>query len=148
MFAIGNVQQKGLAHLFALCYAYDYDYYHHKYSIGVMMRNALQQRDGERATFLGTFERMGTKRGWAGDEPTVLLKDIRTPDGTPICDHLWFNRTKAFAALGLVPGDVIQFDARVKEYEKGYKGRREDVYVAIEIDYKLSHPTKVRKVEQ
>jgi len=113
-----------------------------------MMRNALQQRDGERATFLGTFERMGTKRGWAGDEPTVLLKDIRTPDGTPICDHLWCNRTKAFAALGLVPGDVIQFDARVKEYEKGYKGRREDVYVPIEIDYKLSHPTKVRKVEQ
>jgi len=112
------------------------------------MRKALAQRDGERTTFLGTFERLGTKRGWVGDQPTVLLKDIRTPDGTPICDHLWFNLTRQFASLNLTPGDVVQFDARVREYEKGYKGRREDVYVPIEIDYKLSHPTKVSKVER
>lgn len=111
------------------------------------MRKALQPLDGERTTFLGTFERSGTKRGWRGDEPTVLLKDIRTLAGDPICDHLWFNLTKQFQALEIAPGDAVQFDARVKEYEKGYKGRREDVYVPIEIDYKLSHPTKVRKVQ-
>lgn len=111
------------------------------------MRKALQQRDDERTTFLGTFERRGTKRGWVGDEPTILLRDIRTLDGTPICDHLWFSLTKAFAALNLAPGDVVQFDARVKEYEKGYQGRREDVYVPVERDYKLSHPTKVRKMQ-
>jgi hypothetical protein len=112
------------------------------------MRNALAVRAGERATFVGTFERMGSKRGWMGDQPTVLLKDIRTPAGELICDHLWFSLTKAFASLHLTPGDVVQFDARVREYEKGYKGRREDVYVAIERDYKLSHATKVRKVER
>ena len=116
--------------------------------MGIVMRKALQQQDGERATFLGTFERMGSKRGWMGDEPTMLLKDIRTPAGEPICDHLWFNLTKSFAELALQPGDVVQFDARVKEYEKGYKGRREDVYVPVERDYKLSHPTKVRKVKR
>ncbi len=110
------------------------------------MRTELAYRDGERATFCGTFERFGSKRGWMGDEPTLLLKDIRTPDGTPICDHLWFNRTQQFAALDLAPGDVVQFDARVKAYEKGYKERRDDVYVPIETDYKLSHPTKVQKV--
>jgi len=112
------------------------------------MRKALQQRDGERATFLGTFERMGSQRGWMGDEPTVLLRDIRTLSGEPLCDHLWFAFTKAVASLNLTPGDVVQFDARIKEYEKGYKGRREDVYVPVERDYKLSHPTKVRKVER
>lgn len=114
---------------------------------GLLMREELQRRDGQRSTFLGTFERFGTKRGWAGDEPTVLLRDIRTLNGALICDHLWFNLTQQFAALTLAPGDIIQFDARVKEYEKGYKGRREDVYVPIKRDYKLSHPTKVKKVE-
>lgn len=144
MFVVRNVQQEGLAHVFALCYTYDDN--DDKYNIGAVMRKALQQRDGERATFLGTFERMGSKRGWMGDEPTVLLKDIRTPAGEPICNHRWFSLTKAFASLNLTPGDVVQFDARVKEYAKGYKGRRDDGYVPIERDYKLAHPTKVRKV--
>lgn len=112
------------------------------------MRKALQHRDGERATFLGTCERIGGKRGWMGDEPTVLLKDIRTPAGELICAHLiWFNLTRACAALNFASGDVVPFDARVKQYAKGDKGRREDVYVAIERAYKLSHPTTVRKVE-
>lgn len=110
------------------------------------MRRALQRRNGERDTFLGTFERLGSKIGWMSNEPTVLLRNIRTLDEAPICDHLWFSLTKAFAALDLVLGDVIQFDARVKEYERGYKGYREDVYAPVERDYKLSHPTKVRKV--
>jgi hypothetical protein len=146
MFVLRDMQEKALAHLFALLYTYDNN--EDKYSIGAVMRKALQQRDGERATFLGTFERMGSKRGWRGDEPTVLLKDIRMPVGEPICDHLWFALTQAFASLNLIPGNIVQFDARVKEYEKGYEGRRDDVYVPIEIDYKLSHPTKVRKVER
>ncbi len=110
------------------------------------MRQELEKRDGERATFRGTFERFGTKRGWVGDEPTVLLKDICTHSGDPICDHLWMNLTKGIAALDLRLGDVVQFDARVQEYEKGYFGRRDDVFKPITIDYKLSYPTKVRKV--
>lgn len=144
MFVVRDMQQKGLAHLFAL--RYTYLHYHHKYSTGAMVRKQLPPRDGERATVLGTFARMGSKRGWKGAEPTVLLKDIRTPAGELICDHLWFALTKAFASLNLTPGDIVQFDARAKEYEKGYKGRREDGYVPIAIDYKLSHPTQVRTV--
>jgi len=110
------------------------------------MRQELEKRDGERTTFHGTFARFGSKRGWKGDLPTVLFQDIRTPTGEPICDHLWMNLTKGIAALDLQIGDVVQFDARVQEYEKGYKGRR-DVYDApISIDYKLSHPTRLVKV--
>jgi hypothetical protein len=111
------------------------------------MRKALAAREEERATFHGTFVRCGTKNGWQGrQEQTILLKDICDQTGQRVCDHLWFNRTKAFALLNLQPGDTVAFDARVKAYEKGYFGRRWDVDKPAEIDYKLSHPTRVRKV--
>lgn len=111
------------------------------------MRKALAAHDEERATFYGTFERFGTKNGWQGrQEKTVLLKDICDQTGKRVCDHLWFNLTKAFALLNLQTGDTVQFDARVKAYEKGYFGRRQGVYKPAEIDYKLSHPTRVRQV--
>lgn len=112
------------------------------------MRRALAAQEEQRATFRGTFVRFGTKAGWQGrEEPTVLLAAICDADGRQVCDHLWFNLTKALAALALQPGDVVQFDARVKAYVKGYFGRRDDVWKPPALDYKLSHPTKVRKVE-
>ena len=111
------------------------------------MRTALASRDEERATFQGQFERFGTKKGWQGrEEQTILLKDIYDHTGNLVCDHLWFNATKAFVLLHLQTGDVVQFDARVKAYLKGYFGRREDVYKPTETDYKLSHPTRVKKL--
>jgi hypothetical protein len=112
------------------------------------MRETLAARDGQRAAFTGTFERLGRKSGWKGrTETTVLLKDIRDAAGSPVCDHLWFNLTKEFAALGLSPGDRVQFQARVRPYVKGYKGWREDDDLSpLERDYKLSHPTKIVKL--
>jgi hypothetical protein len=110
------------------------------------MRKALAKQNGVRATFHGTFERFGTKNGWAGPERTLLLRNVCDEGGTRVCDHLWFNLTKAFEALALQPGDPVQFDARVKAYTKGYFGRREDVYKPAETDYKLSHPTRVAKL--
>jgi hypothetical protein len=113
----------------------------------ILMRQALAAREAERATFHGTFERFGTKRGWQGrQEQTLLLKDICDQADTRVCDHLWFNFTKAFARLNLQAGDTVQFDARVTGYLKGYFGRREEVYKPTEVDYKLSHPTRVKKV--
>jgi len=35
---------------------------------------------------------------------------------------------------------------RLQSYEKGYKGYREDVCKPMEIDYRLSNPTKITKV--
>jgi hypothetical protein len=111
------------------------------------MRKALAARKEERTIFQGTFERFGTKNGWQGrQEKTILLKDICDATGKRVCDHLWFNLTRDSAALDPQPGDTVAFDARVKAYEKGYFGRRWDVYKPAAIDYKLSHPTKVRKV--
>jgi hypothetical protein len=112
------------------------------------VRKELEKIDEVRSTFTGTFVRGGIKNGWKGRiDKTVLLKNIRNLSGVLMCDHLWFNLTKQFCALSLVEGDVVQFDARVKEYEKGYKGYRDDVDDApIETDYKLSHPTKIKKI--
>ncbi len=60
-----------------------------------------------------------------------------------ITDHLWFNLTKAFAALSLEMGDIVQFEARVKPYLKGYVSRDHHLQ---EIDYRLDRPTRVKKV--
>ena len=112
------------------------------------MREKLAVKNNERLKFTGTFERYGSKKGWGGKMlKTILLKDLLDSDGGPACDHLWFSLTKAFAALGLQPGDRVEFFARVKRYTKGYYGYREDVYKPIETDYKLSHPTKVKKIK-
>lgn len=59
-----------------------------------------------------------------------------------VCDHLWFSFTKGFEKLHLKKGDVLQFDARVKEYRKGYKNTALKIN-NIAHDYKLSHPTKI-----
>lgn len=110
------------------------------------MRKELKKIDGVRATFQGTFVRFGEKNGWHGPEKTVLLENVKNEEGLIVTQHLWFNLTKGFQKLNLNPGDVVQFDARVAKYEKGYKGYREDVYKSVQTDYKLSHPSKLKKI--
>ncbi|MOA55104.1 hypothetical protein D3C78_1788350 [compost metagenome] len=68
-------------------------------------------------------------------------------DGRLATDHLWFNLTKGFKDLRLQPGDRVQFDARAKPYTKGYKGKRKSINKPVQDDYKLSHPTKVRRLQ-
>lgn len=68
-------------------------------------------------------------------------------DGKIVTDHLWFDLTKGFESADLLPGDVVEFCARVSIYEKGYKGYRNDVFDRpIEKDYRLSRPTKIKKI--
>jgi len=111
------------------------------------MREELKKINEVRSTFTATFERMGTKSSFGHPKPTMLFKDVRNQTGEIVAEHLWFNYTKGFMELDLQVGNVVQFDARVKAYEKGYKGRRDDVWDSpIETDYKLSHPTHVVKL--
>lgn len=74
------------------------------------------------------------------------MKNIKDKHNDIVAEHLWFNYTKSFEKADMTPGDIIQFDARIKEYEKGYKGYRDDVYKPIEKDYKLNYPTKVKNL--
>lgn len=111
------------------------------------MRKTLSKLNEFRGKFTGTFVRCGTKPGWKGNiDTTILLKDIKDMNGNIVSSHLWFNCTKGFMALGeLNEGEMIEFFARVKPYVKGYVNNREFTDER-EIDYKLSHPTKVRRV--
>lgn len=107
------------------------------------MRKKLAEINGIRKSFIGTFKRYGTKSGFNGTPiTTLLLTNIIDSYGVVVTDHLWFNMTIGFENLGeLKENEKIGFDARVKEYEKGYVDDRE-------IDYRLSHPTKIRRVQQ
>ena len=111
------------------------------------MRKALQKLgEHERHTFTAEFVRFGIKNGWKGDVPTVLFKDVKLGE-KEVCDHLWFTCGKQFDSLGLQAGDRVEFSARVASYVKGYMGHRDDVWdKEVEEDWKLSFPTKVRKI--
>lgn len=117
------------------------------------MRKNLKKRNEKRTRFQGTFVRYGTKPGYTGyPQPTLLLKDIvELESGERVTGHLWFNKTKGFEAVGpLGEGDVVEFDARVKRYEAGYRGRVIDRGLdnPPRTDYKLSHPTRIVKKGQ
>ncbi|MBO8440931.1 MAG: hypothetical protein IAA89_00555 [Firmicutes bacterium] len=65
-----------------------------------------------------------------------MLKNV-SKDKKILTNHLWLNYCKSFLKLGkLHKGDIIQFDARVDDYYKGY-------WLQKQHDYKLSYPTKV-----
>lgn len=111
------------------------------------MRERLQTLNGTRALFRGTFVRFGSKPAYKGAPiKTVLLINV-TRRGSIVTDHLWFVCGVQFERLNLQPGDVVEFHARVTEYWKGYKGRRDlDDAAPISKDYRLSNPTGVKKV--
>lgn len=112
------------------------------------VRTKLRENEGARSLYTGEFVRTGFKDGFKVPVKTILLKDVKGEAGKLITDHLWFNMTKGFEEGNLQPGDIVEFRGKVEKYVKGYKGRREDVYKPIEDDFKLSRPTKVRKLEK
>lgn len=112
------------------------------------MRNKLKEIGNEnRHIFTGEFSRFGVKNGYMGQQKTILLQNIKNEKGELVTDHLWFNYIKGFKKINLQKGDIIKFSARVNLYEKGYKGYREDIYVPITYDYKLSYPTNIQKID-
>jgi hypothetical protein len=113
------------------------------------MRTGLRSINDVRKKFLGVYQREGKKTNWKGySESTILLKDIRDESGKVVTDHLWFSMTRGFEALGtLTTGDVIEFEARVTDYKKGYVNKRIHVNQRS-VDYKLSRPTKMRIVSR
>lgn len=100
----------------------------------------------DRHIFTAIFIRFGFRDGYKGSVETILLQDVLL-NGKVVTDHLWFDLTKGFKSADLSPGDVVEFCARVNVYEKGYKGYRNDVFDRpIEKDYRLSRPTKIKKI--
>lgn len=109
-----------------------------------MVRKKLAEGDGQRKRFRGVFSRFGKKVSYQGhSEPTVLLVNIVDAETlAPVTGHLWFAFTRGFEKLKLEEGVIVEFDARIKEYTKGYVNRRYSIDNSRK-DFKLSHPTRI-----
>jgi hypothetical protein len=112
------------------------------------MRSELKKEEGERKKFRGTFIRTGKKTNIKGySEETLLLKNIIDLEtNRTVADHVWFNYTKGFQNAGLSEGIMVEFEARVKKYTKGYVNNHYKMDFTRQ-DYKLSHPTKIKTIK-
>jgi len=106
----------------------------------------LEKREGERDVYRGVFERFGSKQGFRGTQETLLLRNIVDADGKAVCDNLQFNLTTAFAALHLQFGDTVEFRARSEPIVKSEIRWKGVETPKISVDYRLTRPTRVRKV--
>lgn len=102
---------------------------------------------GKKFRLRGTFEKIGTKKNWKFGflEETVLLIDIKNDASEIIADHLWINHTKQLKNADLKKGDQVEFFGIVRCYQKGYFDFREGLDNRT-IDYKITYPSKVKKI--
>lgn len=113
------------------------------------MRSVLKKYLGLRFKVYAEVDKFGQKSAYRGlPKTTILLKDIKDENGVTLTDHLWLTVGKRIDKHSLTPGDLIEFDGRVTEYVKGYQGSRWGVYAPIEKDYRLSNPTRIRKIQR
>ncbi len=110
------------------------------------MRKELARENGTRKKFKAVFARLGKKINYKGySEETILLTDIVDEEtNKQVADHIWFSYTQGFIKAALVPGDLLEFEGRIKEYRKGYVNKKYKINSRT-TDFKLSHPTKIRK---
>jgi hypothetical protein len=113
------------------------------------MRKELASSEGERKKFRAQFSRFGKKTNYKGySEETILLKGVVDVEKNDVvADHLWFSLTKSFEKLSLKEGVMVEFEARVKVYHKGYVNPRYKINNNKK-DFKLSHPTKIIMISQ
>lgn len=108
------------------------------------MRKELANSENIRDKFTAIFVRYGSKLVHRGTTTTTLLfEQVRNSKGILVAGHLWFTTTREFEKFSFNKGDRVSFDARVKEYTKGYKGFRKELGETVSKDFKLSYPTNV-----
>lgn len=106
------------------------------------MRNALKELHGQRRTFTARFEEIRDHANYRGRSMSVvLLQNVRL-DGIFVADHVWMPCTIGWQ-INLHAGDVVEFQARVDKYVKGYFGTKDVVKPKSE-DYTLVYPRKIR----
>lgn len=112
------------------------------------MRVRLSEGEGQRKKFRATFSRFGKKVNFKGyTEETILLINVTECEtGKKVTSHLWFSYSGAFQKLHLTEGLLLQFEARVKAYKKGYVNKAAGINKQQK-DFKLSHPTKVEIID-
>ena len=111
------------------------------------MRKSLENKVGQRKKFRAVFTRFGKKVNYKGytDETLLLTQVTDIETNTIVTDHHWFAYTKGFEKIQLKEGAMIEFEARVKTYKKGYVNHKLSINKR-KSDYKLSHPTNIRVI--
>jgi hypothetical protein len=112
------------------------------------MRKLLYAEKGLRKKFRAVFSRLGKKVSYKGySETTILLTTITDVETEKVvADHVWFAYTKGFEKANLTEGAVLEFEARIKEYTKGYVNKKYGINNRS-TDYKLSHPTRINTLK-
>ena len=80
------------------------------------MRTELYNIENHQKTFTARFKHFGE----LGSEITFLFVNLKDPEQNLITDHFWLKNIPELTALNLKPGMYIQFNAKVKPYEKNY----------------------------
>jgi hypothetical protein len=119
------------------------------------MRSELKALGSHRRyTFVATFERYGSRENHFSAYPEITMLFLNVMErcsGKKVTDHIWLKCGKRMETLGeLKKGDMIQFDARVDQYVKGYQGRKAEEMGEdwSELDWRLSFPTNVKRIEK
>lgn len=110
------------------------------------MRTTLSAIEQTRDRFRGVFQQYGSKSYKGHSARTLLLKNI-TLNGEKVTDHIWLTETEGLSKFDFYRGDIIEFCARVKKYEKGYINHRMGMSERRE-DFKLSHPTQITRIKE
>jgi hypothetical protein len=113
------------------------------------MRKRLAEDAGLRKRFRAEVDRFGKKINYKGySEKTILLKRIADVETDEIvADHLWFTFSLTFEKANVQEGSTLEFDARVKDYKKGYVNKKIGINQRKK-DFKLSNPTKIIVIQQ
>jgi hypothetical protein len=107
------------------------------------MRTKLQEIDGQRVRFKAKVLKFGTRR--VLQIPTVLLERVIIADsGEMATDHVWLSARNILGTIQ--PGSIVEFDARVRPYEKGYFNPRKGINNR-RIDYELVYPTALNVLD-
>ncbi|KRM54401.1 hypothetical protein [Lacticaseibacillus sharpeae] len=112
-----------------------------------MRRNIMNLDTTTPQTFSAFFNRTGYRVDRDADdierfEPTLLVTNVKDGNGRMITDHLWFNYSADFQALGqLKSGELLKFTATPQTYMKGRPGEHHK-------DFQLTDPTDIALVRK
>lgn len=101
------------------------------------MRIKLAKYCGERIRLRATVRRFSRKSKYKNSPETIMLSDVFNAEtNEKITDHIWINPRKRIGDANLDRGDIIEFNAVIREYTKknGVK------------DYKVSYPSQIKKI--
>src|SRR5262245_29422181 len=107
------------------------------------MRHELASFAGQRKRFRARVQDFGTSR--SAHRETILLVEVRSTDDLEVVltDHVWLKKGKPFQAVAI--GDLIEFDAEVEPYEKGYQNFQQGIDETT-TDYRLTKPANVEVI--